>query len=167
MEQGTDWSALVAGYAATVATWVAIHQFWTDRPRVIIETHMAEIVEGPNRDRRPVFDLTVVNAGRRVVWIDQPMFVEKDASIWIPHEWVQAGVYPFSLGESEKKTLLLNAEVPRTSATKKGTFVLLRDSAGRYWPRLNRWRMRWRRLRNRRAIRMRAEKWSRDEAEGD
>ena len=34
MNEGTDWSALIAGYAATAASWTAIRQFWMDRPRL-------------------------------------------------------------------------------------------------------------------------------------
>jgi hypothetical protein len=140
----TDWSALLAGYGAGLATLLGIREIAVTLPRVKVRFDRDfELSGGPvGAARRKLYVFTVTNARQRPVVIKQAGFLTKGPTI-LPSDWLQE--IPFSLREGEYRTLTI---VEGTAAydLPNWTRPYAIDSVGRYWPRRTRFRVqvRWR-----------------------
>ncbi|MFY9585940.1 MAG: hypothetical protein WAT66_00640 [Actinomycetota bacterium] len=141
-----DWSNILAGYAAGVASIVGIRQIVTDRASVLVDFNADVIVFtlGVKGSEQKHYQLTVTNAGRRPVTIVQAGFLGAGVGLLLPSDWINQ--IPFTLGEGEYRNLLQPRDYPNIADYPIPTrpVPVVRDSVGRWWPRRRRSRMLWR-----------------------
>lgn len=146
-----DWTDVLAGYGAGVASLVGLRQILTDRPRVVVGFLEDAVVftPGVTGSERPHYQLTITNAGRRPVVIVQAGFLAKKGHLLLPADWVNG--IPFTLGEGQYRNLLQPKNYPNVATVPipEDPRVVVRDSVGRWWPRRRRPEMRWREFRGR------------------
>jgi hypothetical protein len=150
-----DWQAIIAGYAAVVATIIGARQLLTDLPHVNVSVSERSQIWGgpPGTPPDEVTSVTVTNAGRRPAIITPVAFMPpKRGWIATPHQILQQ--VPFTLGEGENKTLVLHKKFfdSKNPGPPSGSVWIVGDSLGHNWPRkarvrvgLRRWGNWWRR----------------------
>ena len=136
-----DW---LAGYAAVVSTIVAIQQIARELPSVQIRVARNSYIIRHGSPPEPVLSVTIGNAGRRPVTIEEVSFIAKGTYIDIPSIWVQQT--GFTLEDGQSRTLYH----PENGAIPPEPDFQARDTLGRWWPRGRGLRLRARRRRMRR-----------------
>jgi hypothetical protein len=130
-----DWTTIIAAYAAGVSSLVGLQTIFRDLPQVKIQVREgAHLIDHRADTRQEIVWVTVVNAGRRPVRIQEVSWLVRDPrySRDIPSVWVDQ-IPKTALGEGQSFDLTLDAAL-----FPKGSTVVARDNVGRWWPRRRR-----------------------------
>ncbi len=137
------WQVGLAVYAATVATFVAIRELLSDLPQVLVKRFHTR-VHGSDGGTRDALSVDIANAGRRPVSITDVGYIPRGGWAASPAKWIWEGGVPFTIGEGEYRSLLLYKDELDQQIPDDAIWYA-RDSIGRWWPRRERLRIRWRR----------------------
>ena len=135
-----DW---LAAYAAGVATIVGGQQIARELPSIRIRVARNAGIIWQSQTREEALSVTIGNAGRRPVTIEEVAFIAKGEYLSTPSTWVDQTGFTLEYGQSRTLYHPENGLIPPDAKFQA------RDTLGRWWPRgrglrlrIRRWRMR-------------------------